>query len=174
MGAEEIRVAVADYFAPPVVIGLNKVFKAMPYWAGGDEWEFDVDNAWAAVGYVHLTQDAERRIGLGGAEGGQKMVTYTVGLVLLFKCLIPDPMPIELDADWYVSFLDQLIDDVKDRIRADRTFGCGTDGPVWQAAEGDGVNTPDLRVQRDLPRLKGGMVQSWQVVEFTLDEVVFA
>lgn len=174
MGAKEVRTVIADYFAPPTVTGLGKVFRAMPYWAGGDEWDFDVDNAWAAVGYVHLTQDAETRIGLGGEEGGQKMIVYTVGLVLLFKWLIPDPMPIELDADMYVGFLDELIDSVKDRVRADRTFGCGVGGPIWQAGEGDGENTPDLRVQRDLPRLRAGVIQSWQVVEFTVQEVVFA
>jgi hypothetical protein len=174
MGSEAVRAAIVDYFAPPNIAGLRKVYPAMPYWAGGDQWEFAEVDGWACVGFVHLTRSDEQRIGLGGEHGGQKFVHYDVGLVLLYKWLIPDPIPQGSDATEWTVWIDQIIDAVKDRIRADRTFGCEDKGPIWQAGDGSSINSPDISVQRDLPRLTAGKVQSWQVVEFTVTEAIIA
>lgn len=170
MTAANVRAQIANWFQPPAVEGLQTCYPAMPYWAGGDKWELAVNDGWGAVAYVHLREESESRIGLGGATGGIKEVTYQVGLVLLFKWLIPTQLPAGQDESSYVLALDTLIDSVKARIRSDRTFGSGPNGIIWQAGTGEN----DLKVARDLPRRQSGAVLSWQVIEFEVVEMIAA
>lgn len=175
MGRQSVRAALVDWFSPPGVAQLTKVFAGMPVWASGDTWEFDVSGTWAAIAYVHLAEDSEQRIGLGGPQSGEKMITYRVGIVLLGKYLVPNPVPLDADSSEWVTYADGLVDAVKARIRADRTLG--TNGQViWQAGEGEGVNTPDIVVQSDIPTLDpdGGVLHIWQAMTFTLYEVITA
>lgn len=172
MSAQDMRRAIVSWFAPPAIPGLVRVYPAMPTIADGREWDFGPSRGWAAVGYVHISDQSEQRIALGGAFGGIKQVTYQCGLVLLYRYLVPSPVPVDSDESAWVVALDALLDAVTSRIREDRTFGCGDAGPVWQAGEGDGIQSPDVRITRDLPVLDAGKVHAWQVVEFTAVEMV--
>lgn len=173
MSRADVRQALLEWFSPPAIGGLSTVFQAMPWWASGTTWEFDVVNGWASIGYIHLAEDAEQRIALGGEFGGMKLINYQVGLVLLFKYLVPDPLPIDSDPSEWVVYLDTLIEETKERIRADRTFGTGG-VIIWQAGGGDGTNTPDIVVQSDIPTLDNGIIQCWQAITFSIQEVITA
>ena len=169
LGAAGVRQAVQAWFDAPAVQGLNRVYAAMPWWAGGDQWDIGLNGGWGAIGYVHITDEHETRIAYGGIPGGIKQVTYQVGLVLLFKYQIPTQLPAGADESEYVTYLDALIDGVKNRLRQDPTLGTGSKGVVWQAGEG----RADVVIRRDLPRRKGQAVQSWQVLEVEVVENVF-
>ena len=168
MSSATVRRAVADWFASPAVQGLQRVWAAQPWYGSDREYMASVNGGWGAVGYVHLTEQSETRIALGGATGGTKEVTYRVGLVVLFKWNIPQGAPVAgTDESAYVTQLDQLLDDVVARLRSDRTLG----GAVWQAGE----NPNDVKITRDLPKRMGNTaILAWQVVEFDVVEMVAA
>jgi len=176
MGAPEVRDALVAWFDAPAINGLVKVYPALAVYTDGQRWEFAPGQTWAAVGFIHLSTQEEKRIGDGGAHGGIKQVTHACDLVLLYQYVIPDPIPVESDQSEWVGPLDQLIEDVANRIRADRTAGTapagGTGGVIWQFGEGDGMDSPDIRIVRDLPEQDNGVLHNWQRVEFTVVEMI--
>lgn len=173
MTAAGLRAILVDYFEPPAIANLVKCYQAMPVWADSRTWEFDVVNGWAAIAYVHIAEQHERRIALGGEDGGMKMVNYDVGLVLLYKYLVPDPTPVDSDSSEWVTWADQLCDQVCDHLRAGhRTLGTDGTGSVWQVAEGQGTNQEDLTISRDIPVITTGIVQVWQAISFSVQEII--
>ena len=81
------------------------------------------------------------------------------------------------DSDAYGPALDDLIDNVIARIRADHTFGCGTEGPIWQAGESgalDGTSGEPISVESDLPQRDKGNVIAFQAINFPVTEMIQA
>jgi hypothetical protein len=66
-----------------------------------------------------------------------------------------------------VDSLDDLLDALKKRLRADPTLGLGA-GAKIQAAQHENA----LTIARDLPKRDGGYVRSWNVLEFQVTEYV--
>ena len=163
-----VRRQIADWFAAPAVPGLNKAFRAAPTLIAGDDWATVQEGNWGAAAYVHLSEQHETRLTLGGAHGGLKEITYSAALVVLFRWVIPDgDADVDGEVDGWADAYDYLIDNVMARIRQDRTFGSGTGGPIWQAGEGH----QDLKLQTDLPKVDDGQVVVWSAVEFEVVEM---
>ena len=119
--------------------------------------------------FIHLDHYTESRIALGGEHGGKKQVDYTASLVLLYQYLIPSDLD-GADKDVWVDGLNELLDAVVDRMRSDRAFGCGSTGPVFEAANQD----QGIQISRDLPHWDRGKVRCWVRVEFKITEIVDA
>ncbi|QGJ93459.1 hypothetical protein SEA_MUFASA8_9 [Arthrobacter phage Mufasa8] len=163
MGAAAIRTALASYIAPTT--GITAMFRDEPWFITGEAWTTE-DGLPGTVCYLHINEESETRITVTGSGSVGKRVDYKVGIIILYQYVIPDA-PIGNDA--WVDGLDQLIDALKARLRADPTMG--TDGTViWQAGQSDG----DLRIRRDLPKLHGGKVHSWNVMELEVTEILTA
>ncbi len=162
MGARTIRQAVRNYVASTA--GLSNVFKDEPHYVSNDAW-YKVDGTHGTVAYVHLDSESEDRLVITGFPDAGQQITYRVGLVVLYEYIIPDN---EVSPDDWVDGLDDVIDALKARLRADPHLGTGANGVVWSAAQGD--NT--LSISRDLPRKDGGYVRSWNVLQFAVTENV--
>lgn len=167
MSSADVRAAVAAFFEAASIPGLNKVHAAPPFWADGSEWKLSAQLGSGAVAAVHLADDAESRITVPVLTG-QKIVKYRVGLMLFYQWLFPSATLTPADEDAWAGPLDVIIDGVKDRLRSDPN--CGMPTVVWQAAQDEN----DVKVARDIPRTLAGKVLSWNVVEFTVYEVVTA
>lgn len=163
MGAKAVRQAVTDYIGQ--TSGIARMYREEPTLITGDAWQDPNTKLPGTVAYTHITRDTEQRYALTGDNptGLGKAIVYEVAIVVLYQYLIPSN---PASKDEWVDGLDELIDNIKARIRADRTLGTGGN-PVWQAGEGDpfGGGT-DITVQRDMPKMLKGKVLCWTSVEF--------
>lgn len=167
MSAADVRAAAFNFFAPPNVGYLNTLYKAEPFFAPGKDWQLDQGVGFGAMGYLHITDQAETRIGFDGEDGGIKAIVYNVALVTQYRYIFANNNP-DQGPDAWVDGLDALLENIKERGRSDRTWGTGDTGVIWQAGEGDLGNSEDFRITQDLPKRSSTGVMSWQVVEFTV------
>lgn len=173
MPASTVRAAVASWISGGNIAGLNTVYRAQPWFVDGQKWNLSAQLGSGAVGFVHILEEAERRLTFpaespANTSGvvGEKEITYTLGFVVLYQYLIPtDPAS---EDDW-VDPLDTLLAAIKARLRSDPTLGTGGD-PIFEAAQ----DPNDCRTVHDLPRRDSGTVQSWNVVEFHATEIIQA
>lgn len=184
MSADTTTDAIVNWFGPPNVVGLNRLWDAAPWFDGAVNWELASELGWGAVGYVHLAHEEERRIAMGGSRGGIKQVTYDVALALQFKLVIPTDYDPQTTPALYRRSLNTLLDGIRTRLRQDRTLGTapGVDGlggidisstgSILQVGEGDGLGAPDIVVDRDLPRKDVGILWAWNSVQFKVVEMV--
>jgi hypothetical protein len=169
MGYATVRQSVADWIAPPNVPGITKVYQAQPPFISGEDYGlFTVptyslgEQTAGCFAFVHVNDSVERRIAVGGATDGRKEITYQVGIVLPFIALKPTD-------DSYIGAWDAIADNLKARIRANRTLG--QDGlTIFQAGEGEA----DLHIASDLPRIDRGTgnVHIWSVMELDVIEII--
>ncbi len=167
LGRRQLRHVVADWFAPPHVLGLAVVLAAMPkLLQGQDMWTPDVAGS-AAGAYVTLARDSQHRIAIGGASSGQKLRVYQATLNIAHKTDSTgtdtggiDPGVTAMDA------YDDLVEAVIGRLLADRTLG----GTVWQAGEGDRLFGEDIVIGPATPRqsAEAGTVWVFGAVTFTV------
>lgn len=175
MSTKAVRTAIRDYLVAGSIPGLEKVYLDQPWIALGGDWQLSANadgtqsRTWGAIGWTHIDDEREARATLP-AVVGSKAVTYKIGLVTLYQYLIPSDPTSTVDADDWVNPLDDLLEGIKARLRADPTMGTGAGGVVFEAAQDSG----DLNIVRDLPRRDFGKVWSWQVVEFTATAIVQA
>lgn len=168
MSAKTVRAAIADYLRPTP--GIAKMFRDEPWIVTAEAWTQE-NGLPGTVAYVHIDREAETRYALAGwnPTGLGKAISYDVSIVVLYQYDIPDQPD---DKDSWVDGLDELLDALKARVRADPTLGTGEGGVVWQAGEGGLPGGPDLEVQRDLPKLNNGKVLSWNALQFKVTEMV--
>jgi len=150
------RAAVAAWFAPPNVLGLNRVYPSFPkliptniYFAGTVPGTRS-----GAIGIVHIVNKHEVRHAMGGAHSGVKRVDYEVELQIL---MLSSRKVAELATD----DLDAVVDAVETRLRADRTLGSPN---VWQAGE------KQVDVDYIEPRLTEQWIENWCAVRFELTQ----
>lgn len=167
MGSADVRAAVATFIEGAAIPGLNRVHSAFPYWADGSEWDLAANLGSGAIAGVHLAADKESRIALPYPTG-QVMVDYTVALGIWYQFLLPSNTLTPVDVAAWADPLDVIIDGVKDLIRSDPN--CGMPAVVWQS----GQDKDDLRIARDVPRRLPGKVLSWNVLEWSVHEIIEA
>ena len=160
MSRATVRSAVANYFAPPAVAGLNKVFTSTPKRIEGTWFRYGqpAGTKSGAVGVVFIRSEAEDRIAIGGEHSGKKMVRYVVELQVYMHSLQPH------SEDAMADF-DTVIDNVKAYLRADRRLN---DYPIiFEAGEAylDG-EYGEPRVVLD------GATEIWGAVRFEVSEVL--
>lgn len=160
MSRQTVRSAVVDYFAPPTVSGLNKVFPAAPKRIEGTAFRDGqpAGTESGAVGIVNLVSEWEERIAIGGEHSGKKWVHYTVELQIFLHSIR------RLSEEAMQDF-DEVIDGVKAALRADRRLD---DWPVIFEA-GEKV----LEGEYGDPRvLQDGSTEIWGAVRFEVSEIL--
>lgn len=180
MSADTVHQAIINWLAPPAVTGLNSL-DAPPWFLDGSAFKLDSTLHWGAMGFVWLDHEAEHRIAMGGNPGGLKQVTYNAGIKLVMQYMIPRDLDVTRHATDYRTCMNQLTDGIKTRLRQGRTLGTSTggvdipaEGAIIMAGEGDGSGSPDIEIDRDLPRKDndGRRVWSFILVRFMVVEVV--
>lgn len=157
MPKTQVRQAVADFLDPNQGSGityLGSVYQALPKVANEEDL-FNLQPAGQGVGsviYVFIEGHEERRISIAGATSGQKMRTYTVGLL----CILKSDLETSLAGQ---EAFDTFIDSLTARIQSNRL--AGAPGVIWQWGEGESpgaTGSPDLRFDYPVPKtLKGGV-----------------
>lgn len=159
MSVATVRAAVKSWLAGTT--GLANVYLDQPTVI--ENSAFEGASGFGPVAFVHIEHFSETRIGLP-AGAGLKEVTYDVGVVLIVRHII---QPDETGHDEWVADSDAAIDHLRDRIRADFTFGTAG-AVVWQAGE----DMNDIQVTLDLPKFEGSIVEHWVLVQFKVQEIV--
>lgn len=167
MSDASVRQTIQEFFATPSIDGIQHVFRDVPWFMDGAQWDVFDNRGWAAVASVHLNRSDETRVTLPW-QTGSKRVEHAVGLLIQYQFLIPADFSQGEAEDSWVEGLDTIIDGVKDRIRSDYTFN--NPSVVFQA----GQNPNDIRIQRDVPIIDKGRVVSWNVIEFDVTEIIQA
>lgn len=162
-----VREAIQAFLLNPSIDGVQYVYKDVPWFLDGAQWDVFDNRGWAAVCSVHLDSSRESRLTLPFAVGS-KHVEHNVGIIIQYQYLIPDQFAQGEFEDAWVTGLDAIVDGIKDRIRSDYTFGAVN--IIWQA----GQSTDDIRITRDVPVRDAGRVISWNVIEFTVTEIIQA
>ena len=165
MSRATVRSAVAAWFSPPNVAGLNYVYSAWPKKIDGEKFRSGSGQPSGAVGVVHINAESEQRIGMGGPFAGQfigrKIVTYDVSLNVRVHS-------VELRLEDAMAFYDQVFDAAKARIRSDQSLGQGI-AVIFQAGE------TTLTGEHGEPEvMSDGATAIWGRLNFTVEEVITA
>jgi len=180
MTEASVRAAIKSYMDAGAIPGVQDAwYQDEPWFLAGQSWKLSTNGGAGAIGYIHLDEHEEFRMTVGGVIGtkpaGQKMVHHTVSFVLQYQYLIPGKLATGFRQDDWVRPLDTILDGTIARIQNDPTFGCGTNGPIFDA--GQGYNgSAHIRVQRDLPVQPpgGGKVFSWNRIAIDVLEIITA
>lgn len=160
MSRATVRSAVVNYFAPPRVMGLNKVFSAQPKRIEGNWFRYGqpAGTPSGAVGIVHIISENEERIAIGGETSGKKWVHYEVEMQLFQHS-------IRQHSEDAMADFDALVDNFKEALRADRRL---EDYPVvFEAGE------KSLVGEYGEPRvLNDGSTEIWGAVRFEVSEIL--
>ena len=158
MSRQTVRNAVAQYFAPPNVPGLNKIYISQPKRITGTDFHGgrpsgDLNGA---VGVIYIAAETEERRGIGGEHSGKKWVHYTVQ----FQVLVNSREQLSENS---MVFFDSIIDAVKDRLRSNRRLD---DYPViFEAGERELIGE-----YTDPVLLEDGSTEIWGAVTFEVSE----
>jgi hypothetical protein len=154
----EVRSALATFFSPPAVAGLNKVYRAEPKVIQGQDFFAGAATGvgTGAVGVVHIEKESESRRALGGATSGKKRIDYEVAMILRFRSDLTSGTA-AMDA------YDTMVENFKVKLRSDRTIGSGV---VFSAGEAGEQGGPDIEIISDLPVKEGQVVHIWTACRF--------
>lgn len=158
MSRQVVRAACAAYFTPGSIAGLNAVFTSHPKRIAGPDFRKGqpAGTKSGAVGVIYIDSETEERRGIGGATSGKKWVHYTVEMQVFSHS-------VEQHSENAMDFFDTVIDNIKAKLRADRTLN---DYPViFEAGEEqlDGIYG-EPRVLND------GATEIWGAVRFVVSE----
>lgn len=138
MGRATIRAGIVDYLTSANVTDLTTVVAHAPkVTAAGDI--IAPSAAFGGIVFVHLGEQSERRIAVGGPSSGMKMRLYRVSMVAVFRGIDPQAEKVDAAND---TFIDSLVA----AIEANRT-----PAGVWQWGEGDTFGAPDISVSTNFP-----------------------
>ena len=167
MSRRTVREAVANYVSQAQITTLNQVFTSFPKRINFQENSFPGQNSRAAA-VVFIENESESRIAIGGVgalpEGrglGWKRVDYGLALQVFHHSM-------ERNAEDAMGNFDQLIDDIKDLLRAGQhTLGVDNPNIIWQAAE------PNIDVLYGEPLTnESGATETWAAIRFTVTEMI--
>lgn len=160
MSRATVRSAVATFFAPPSVSGLNTIYTSMPKRVPGSAIRAGqpAGTKSGSVGMVQIVGEREERIAIGGATSGKKWVHYTVQLQIYCHS-------IETHAELAMDFFDSVIDGVKAHLRSDRWLN---DYPViFEAGERELIG-----IYGEPKVINDGSSEIWGAVQFEVSEVL--
>lgn len=161
----QVRKAIAQYLRSANVEYLGKVYEHPPKYTSEGEFVLEdyAGQGTGAVIYLHLVEQSEERVALGGAQGGQKQRTYNCGLICVLRSKKPSTEDVGHEND---EFLDSLVL----AIQADRTANSSV---IFQWGEGDTLEGQDIVVRAEMPRpIRQQASQVFSTVEVKVMEMI--
>ena len=126
-GRVGVRNTLAAFISNPPITNLNQVFTSFPkrinYQVNSQPGQLT-----RSAAIVFIAAETENRLAIGGATNGWKRVDYTIVLQVYTHSM-------QRNAEDVMNDFDELIDNIKTRLRSDHTFGDPTGNLVWQGAE---------------------------------------
>lgn len=178
MSRATIRASVAEWFGRGNVVGLTDVLPSIKSVLQAKAFMANEGDQYGALGEVFIKTEQEYRLS-PPSGGGKKHVHYECALGVRFVYVPRAGSPdVDGQADDpaidAVNQHDVLIDNIKRRARTDPRIG-QTDQVIWQFAEGDGNQTPDIRVENAYPQtLDDGTLLIWSEIWFVVKEEIIA
>ena len=169
MGRKIVREKVAEWISSAQITTLNQVFTSFPKRINFQVNSFPGQNSRAAA-VVFIEGESESRLAIGGVapmtdnygQGkGWKRVDYQIALQVFHHSL-------QREAENAMDDFDELIDAIKDRLRAGQhTLGDENPNEIWQAAE------PNIDVQYGEPITNDqGSTETWAAIRFTVTQMI--
>lgn len=160
-GRVGVRNTLAAFISNPPIANLNQVFTSFPKRINYQVNSQPGQLTRSAV-VVFIAAETENRLAIGGATNGWKRVDYTVVLQVYTHSL-------HRNAEDVMDDFDELIDNIKTRLRSDHTFGDPTGNLVWQGAE------PTINARYGEPSTTNeGATEVFAEIEFLVTEMIQA
>lgn len=168
VGRAQVRQVLFNWIQPPQVDGINQVFTSLP-----KRIDFQVNSLPSqqsrVAAVIFIESENETRISVGGFNGsdngshaGWKRVDYIVILQLFQHSL-------RRSAEEAMDDFDEVIDNLKQRLRLSHTLGDESGVLVWQGAE------PIIDVSYGEPvSQKGTAIETWASMRFTVTQMIQA
>lgn len=160
-GRVGVRNTLAAFISNPPITNLNQVFTSFPKRINYQVNSQPGQLTRSAV-VVFIAAETENRLAIGGATNGWKRVDYTVVLQVYTHSM-------QRNAEDVMDDFDELIDNIKARLRSDHTFGDPTGNLVWQGAE------PTINARYgEVSTTNEGASEVFAEIEFLVTEMIQA
>jgi hypothetical protein len=168
VGRKQVRQTLYNFINPPQVDGINQVFTSLPKRINFQENALPSQQSRTAA-VIFIESENETRIALGGFNGtdggihaGWKRIDYSVVIQLFQHSLART-------AEEAMDDFDNVIDNLKNRLRSDHTLGDPSGILVWQGAE------PIIDVAYGEPLSQNGTsTETWASMRFTVTQMIQA
>lgn len=160
-GRVGVRNTLAAFISNPPITNLNQVFTSFPKRINYQVNSQPGQLTRSAV-VVFIAAETENRLAIGGATNGWKRVDYTVVLQVYTHSM-------QRNAEDVMDDFDELIDNIKTRLRSDHNFGDPTGNLVWQGAE------PTINARYgEVSTTNEGASEVFAEIEFLVTEMIQA
>jgi hypothetical protein len=156
-----VRETLYKFISNPPIPTINKVWTSFPKRIQFQENSQPGQLSRAQV-IIFISSENETRLAIGGATNGWKRVDYNIIIQIYQHSL-------ERNAEDAMIAFDTLVDNLKERLRSDHTFGDPSGTLVWQGAE------PIISARYGEPSTtKEGATETFAEIEFMVTEMIQA
>lgn len=160
-GRAAVRATLTNFISNPPIQNVNQVMPSFPKYINYEVNAQPGQLTRSAV-VVYIADEYENRLAIGGATNGWKRVDYTVILQIFCISFHRDSLSVMAD-------FDDVVDNIKARLRSDHTFGDPTGNLVWQGAE------PVIQARYGEPSTeKEGVTEIFAEIQFPVTQMVQA
>ena len=168
MSRATVRAGLAAWLTSSIT-AIRTVYPALPRVMPADAFTAGlVGSPEGCVACITLAAEQEGRTAMGGATAGQKRVDYDVVIQLFYRRFVQQTVQVgelTVAADMAVvamNSFDAIVEQVKARIRADRTAS----GSVWQWGEAE------LTGEYSDPYERGDAIECWGAIHTQATEFI--
>lgn len=160
-GRAAVRATLTNFISNPPIQNVNQVMPSFPKYINYEVNAQPGQLTRSAV-VVYIADEYENRLAIGGAHSGWKRVDYTVILQIFCISFHRDSLSVMAD-------FDDVVDNIKARLRSDHTFGDPSGNLVWQGAE------PVIQARYGEPSTeKEGVTEIFAEIQFPVTQMVQA
>lgn len=160
-GRAAVRATLTNFISNPPIQNVNQVMPSFPKYINYEVNAQPGQLTRSAV-VVYIADEYENRLAIGGAHSGWKRVDYTVILQIFCISFHRDSLSVMAD-------FDDVVDNIKARLRSDHTFGDPSGNLVWQGAE------PVIQARYGEPSTeKEGVTEIFAEIQFPVTQMIQA
>ena len=160
-GRAAVRATLSNFISNPPIQNVNQVMPSFPKYINYEVNAQPGQLTRSAV-VVYIADEYENRLAIGGAHSGWKRVDYTVILQIFCISFHRDSLSVMAD-------FDDVVDNIKARLRSDHTFGDPSGNLVWQGAE------PVIQARYGEPSTeKEGVTEIFAEIQFPVTQMIQA
>lgn len=166
-GRQAVRAQLADFIFNPPIQNLNQVHTSFPKLINY-EVNAQPGQMTRTAAVIFIADEYETRLSLGGPTpnvgqtNGWKRVDYTV--IIQIFCL-----SFHREAQIAMNNFDEVVDNIKDRLRSNHNFGDPSGNLVWQGAE------PVIQGRYGEPNTeKDGVTEMFAEIQFPVTQMIQA
>jgi hypothetical protein len=160
-GRAAVRATLSNFISNPPIENVNQVMPSFPKYINYEVNALPGQLTRSAV-VVYIADEYENRLAIGGAHNGWKRIDYTV--ILQIFCI-----SFHRDSLTVMSDFDDVVDNIKARLRSDHNFGDTSGNLVWQGAE------PVIQARYGEPSTeKEGVTEIFAEIQFPVTQMIQA